>query len=153
MVPLCMAAWWAVWMIGVSAGDSPSKEHDPRNELLPYQEPEVAPLFRVGSGARGLTASHPTGAAQQLLPELQVQARPDAHQGLQADQRVQWIATAVAGAFLILCVTAALRHMIPAGIPQISNNSRDFNYRVPPAWSPEMEATYSFSAYMTDISL
>ena len=30
---------------------------------------------------------------------------------------------------------------------------RDFNYRIPPAWSPEIESQYSFRAYMTDISL
>ena len=30
---------------------------------------------------------------------------------------------------------------------------RDFNYRLPPAWSPEIEHQYSFRAYMTDISL
>lgn len=30
---------------------------------------------------------------------------------------------------------------------------RDFSYRIPPQWSPEMESTYSFRAYMTDISL
>ena len=31
-------------------------------------------------------------------------------------------------------------------------NSRDFNYRIPPYWTPEFEQNYSFRAYMTDIS-
>ncbi len=29
----------------------------------------------------------------------------------------------------------------------------DFNYRIPPFWSPEVEHKYSFRAYMTDRSL
>ena len=32
-------------------------------------------------------------------------------------------------------------------------NSRDFNYRIPPYWTPEFEQNYSFRAYMTDISI
>ena len=33
------------------------------------------------------------------------------------------------------------------------SSGRDFNYRIPPYWSPENEHQYSFRAYMTDISL
>ncbi len=29
----------------------------------------------------------------------------------------------------------------------------NFNYRIPPAWTPENEISYSFRAYMTDMSL
>ncbi len=32
-------------------------------------------------------------------------------------------------------------------------SGRDFNYRIPPAWSPENENVYSFRAYMIDMSL
>ncbi len=38
-----------------------------------------------------------------------------------------------------------------AQVPGLTGHN--FNYRIPPAWSPEQEQTYSFRAYMTDISL
>ena len=45
-----------------------------------------------------------------------------------------------------------LCYMMP-GVGQPVAQSRDFNYRIPPAWAPEMESTYSFRAYMTDVSI
>ena len=39
------------------------------------------------------------------------------------------------------------------GGPGSITGNRDFNYRIPPAWSPESEGHYPFRAYMTDISL
>ncbi len=30
---------------------------------------------------------------------------------------------------------------------------RDFNYRIPPAWSPKNDTGYSFRAFITDVSL
>ena len=47
--------------------------------------------------------------------------------------------------FLILTV---LMHMMPNPGPD-----RNFNYRIPPSWSPENDQQYSFRAFMTDISL
>ena len=38
-----------------------------------------------------------------------------------------------------------------SGIPSL--NGRNFNYRIPPSWSPEVEHTYSFRTYVTDLSL
>ena len=43
--------------------------------------------------------------------------------------------------------------MMPSGGPHYTGNQRDFNYRIPPSWSPEQEHNYSFRAYMTDIAL
>ena len=44
--------------------------------------------------------------------------------------------------------------MMPAtGTQNFNIGQRDFNYRIPPAWSPENESTYSFRAYMTDMSI
>ena len=37
------------------------------------------------------------------------------------------------------------------GDPMFSG--RDFNYRIPPAWSAENENVYSFQAFMTDMAL
>ena len=31
--------------------------------------------------------------------------------------------------------------------------ARDFNYRIPPAWSPETESQYSFRVWLTDITI
>ena len=48
-----------------------------------------------------------------------------------------------------IAVVALLIYMIP-GMAADRNN---FNYRIPPSWSPENDQHYSFRAYMTDISL
>ena len=50
-------------------------------------------------------------------------------------------------------VISLVGHMMPHGVPQLSTSARDFNYRIPPAYNPDNEATYSFRAYMTDISI
>ena len=47
-----------------------------------------------------------------------------------------------------LLLAAALLHMMPQ-----MGNDRNFNYRIPPSWSPENDQSYSFRAFMTDISL
>ena len=41
--------------------------------------------------------------------------------------------------------------MLPGGGG--TGGNRDFNYRIPPAWSPENQHTYSFRSYLTDISV
>ena len=45
-------------------------------------------------------------------------------------------------------LVAILIHMMPQ-----MGNDRNFNYRIPPSWSPENDQSYSFRAFMTDISL
>ena len=49
---------------------------------------------------------------------------------------------------LVLGIVAVLLHMMPQ-----MGSDRNFNYRIPPSWSPENDQNYSFRAYMTDISL
>jgi hypothetical protein len=45
-------------------------------------------------------------------------------------------------------------NMIALGAGGPAPGGRDnFNYRIPPTWSPENENYYSFRAYMTDASL
>ena len=56
------------------------------------------------------------------------------------------------GAFSIIFLALIAMMMMPSGGHSHSGRP-DVNYRIPPSWSPEMEATYSFRAYMTDISL
>ena len=52
-------------------------------------------------------------------------------------------------------VLGTLGYMMAGGaVPGTTGHRREnFNYRIPPEWSPEMEASYSFRAYMTDISM
>ena len=47
-------------------------------------------------------------------------------------------------------VCAILGHMMAGAAAPAP---RDFNYRVPPAWSPENDSSYSFRAFVTDVSL
>ena len=50
-----------------------------------------------------------------------------------------------------LILVTVVWHMVPG----LGGGSRteNFNYRIPPSWSPENDSNYSFRAYMTDISL
>ena len=52
-------------------------------------------------------------------------------------------------------ILSTLGYMMARGAgPGATGHRREnFNYRIPPEWSPEMEASYSFRAYMTDISM
>ena len=116
--------------------------------MLPYLLPlilmmesavaEKTPIFRLGSGAvvTSMAKADQLGATPPSRPSF------DTYQL----QRV-----------LILCLPLAVIFssvlMVPAGgHGLIGGGSRDFNYRIPPSWSPENEHIYSFRAYMTDIS-
>ena len=50
---------------------------------------------------------------------------------------------------LIICGILILMMPHLAG----GGSSRDFNYRIPPAWDPANEHNYSYRAYMTDLSI
>ena len=60
------------------------------------------------------------------------------------EKQIAWV--------LFMSLLGFIALMMPAGAPTMSS-AKDFNYRIPPAWSPENEASYSFRAYFTDISL
>ena len=49
--------------------------------------------------------------------------------------------------WLIVCLLMLMMNFSSGG------GRENFNYRIPPAWSPETEGQYSFRAYMTDVSL
>ena len=101
--------------------------------------PHGPPVFRVGSGASGYELPTPAPAAvpepRPLLERLRTLGLPTA---------------ALSFIFLSLFV---MMMMMPNGGTQHTMHQRDFNYRVPPYWSPEIESSYSFRAYMTDIAL
>ena len=48
-----------------------------------------------------------------------------------------------------IAVVSVLLYMIPG----LTTDRNNFNYRIPPSWSPENDQHYSFRAFMTDISL
>ena len=64
-----------------------------------------------------------------------------------AENNLPWIL----GGIIAVTVVSLACHMMPG----LGGGSRteNFNYRIPPAWSPENDSNYSFQAYMTDISL
>ena len=57
----------------------------------------------------------------------------------------------ILGVLLLVTSAGIVSHMMPG----LGGGSRteNFNYRIPPSWSPENDSSYSFRAYMTDISL
>ena len=97
-------------------------------------------VFRLGSGAA--VPSTPTTVYQ---PYVSQPSRPPL--GSSVMQRV-----------LKYCLPASLIFVLMMMMPAVGmphgggGGARDFNYRIPPAWSPEQEHVYSFRAYMTDIS-
>ena len=97
------------------------------------------PVFRLGSGAVA-----PSSPAYDYKTKNQPR-QPD---GLRRVQRVLMYCTP-------LLAIVALTMMVPGSLTNSSGGggSRDFNYRIPPSWSPENEHNYSFRAFMTDISV
>ena len=55
------------------------------------------------------------------------------------------------GSVVTVTIVGALCTMMPG--QGGASREQNFNYRIPPAWSPDMDHHYSFRAYMTDISL
>ena len=64
-----------------------------------------------------------------------------------AERLLPWIL----GGLPLVTFAGIVYHMMPG----LGGGSRteNFNYRIPPSWSPETDSSYSFRAYMTDISL
>ena len=100
----------------------------------------ATPVFRLGSGA--------------VVPQSTAPARPTDYQLIYQEKpalaRVPLHRVLMIGIPMFFAMLFML--MMPAG-GQNQGNSRDFNYRIPPSWSPENESNYSFRAYMTDISI
>ena len=57
------------------------------------------------------------------------------------------------GGIPFMVIGSLLTCMMPGPNAQVGGQQSNFNYKIPPAWSPENDRTYSFRAYMTDISL
>ncbi len=106
-----------------------------------------ASVFRVGSEAITIPPSGSFLAETiRLHPESQIETNH------YSDDYIRLIPTLTFMSMLLgaLALISIIAHMVPAG----GGAGRDnFNYRIPPSWSPENDNQYSFRAYMTDISL
>ena len=104
--------------------------------------------FRLGSGASGYQSSGPLPGRG---PKASVEAeRPKPEPPARPVPQIFKKSFVLVNPIILLGI---LFLMMPAGQPNLTGGSRDFNYRIPPAWSPENESSYSFRAYMTDISI
>ena len=124
--------------------------------------------FRLGSGAAvplpwfPVTNSvKPTAAARTSRPTMPL---PDAKPLMEANMLKstasapghrlptppRWLLQVIPAMIIVF-----LWCMMPAGpntgMPQLT--SGNFNYRIPPAWSPEQDHHYSFRAYLTDLTM
>ena len=125
------------------------------------------PVFRVGSGAEVLNE-----------PMMLRRSQDRTVEGPYPHNERDYTSTAITSAVLnerpflaahvlpgpvpvqkrLVRVFTMINPLIIVGIvllmmPRMSTGSREFNYRVPPEWSPENEQTYSYRAYMTDLSI
>ena len=109
-------------------------------------------LFRLGSGAPGWSPM-PLDTRAQIITTISHDDeeinRSSHHPSLRGSKTSSIAARAVTLAWLMPFIgVAALLVLMMANL---TNNN--FNYRVPPYWSPENERQYSFRAYMTDLSM
>ena len=101
--------------------------------LLPQQTPVTEGVHLMSPGVAT------TSATERLLSSTVAQK-------IFTHQRVSYL-TGVGVAAIILAIVGHMMAGAAAPAP------RDFNYRVPPAWSPENDTSYSFRAFITDVSL
>ena len=97
-------------------------------------------LFRAGSGATG---SGPVANAADANVPKPTFRKPT--EGRKAMKMFTLMSPLLCLLYLIFMMP---HHGAGHGGP-----SRDFNYRVPPSWSPENESNYSFRAWLTDITI
>jgi hypothetical protein len=112
--------------------------------------------FQVGSGATGSDPELPqeTPVTEGTHLKSPGGSTTSATHRLLSSTVVQKIFTHqvsyLAGAGVAAAILAILVHMMAGAAAPAP---RDFNYRVPPAWSPEGDSSYSFRAFITDVSL
>ena len=116
-------------------------------EMSPIiRRPNPTGLFRLGSGAVG---TQPRTSSTKIAPRSGNFVPETSRSMVQGNQALCLI--------LLAAITSTICFMMPhgpgGGVPGMITGSRDFNYRIPPPWSPEHEQQYSFRAYMTDLSL
>ena len=148
-------------LLAPSLGALASELHE--TDLTPHlgkQHPSSWPLlFRLGSGAGYEVIGSPhmprTGSkpfdlmSPKAYHKEYIPGPKPKEKRVMVDSRLTEAITYVLPALSILIVCYMMQGAGQQGLAP----ARDFNYRIPPAWSPDMEHTYSFRAYMTDISI
>ena len=115
---------------------------DYNNDMNDSSMQPLSPSFRLGSGAKVLTH----GSTRQLaeVQGLKPTDRITLVEG-KSPKPVSSIVRTHTIMSPIVCI-GILIMMVPMQQAQQGGGSRDFNYRIPPAWSPENENNYSFRA-------
>ena len=127
------------------------KDHEVAYRSTHLSLPALPTLFRVGSGAHAPIhgpTSTTTLLRKRRLRQFTSQANASWRKPpprMEASRLKPVVLCSPALLYMLLSIM-----MVPG---QGANSSRDFNYRIPPAWSPEHENVYSFRSFMTDVSI
>ena len=115
--------------------------------------------FRVGSGAAGYDLQTPNETPVTEVVPLKSpgvtmtsatprQLRNNIFQKIFTPESKDYVSY-LAGAALAAAMLAVTLHMMAgAAGAQAAQAPRDFNYRVPPSWTPENDSSYSFRAFI-----
>ena len=152
LVPLLLAVGWtegsfSTWTVShLEEKNSAEHMHAEAVASLPLS-------FRLGSGADYNEPNTQTAQTAQNDLELKPghQAPPEAEPQGGRDAAHPLPLSRLRQAFLYFGRIAALITLLM--MMPTTGGSRYFNYRITPAWSPEHDNTYSFRAYLTDISI
>ena len=132
--------------------------------MSPLRRTTSTEFFRLGSGALRFARPIDTPIADTVVGRKLAEDNPLVVGRKLAEHNKMVQSTSFAYIFakmLTVAAIALLCLMVPGGgrdnpqgqLPGMITGGRDFNYRIPPPWSPEYESSYSFRAYMTDLSL
>ena len=158
---VCTTLGAIAWVIalGTSTGFAlpPTPETSNLKQTLKKPGGFLPGPFQVGSGAVGSDMELPetTPVTEGILLTSLGEATPSATRRLLSSTVTQKIfshqgISVLTYAGVAAAVCAILGHMMASAAAPVP---RDFNYRVPPAWSPENDSSYSFRAFVTDVSL
>ena len=133
------------------------KDHEVAYSSTHLSLPARTTLFQVGSGAyapiHGPTSSL-TSRSTTTTPMRKRRLRQFTSQANASWRKPPPRMEASRLKPVVFCSPALLYMLLSLMVPgQGANSSRDFNYRIPPAWSPEHENVYSFRSFMTDVSI
>ena len=129
------------------------------NDLDP--EKDTALSFRLGSGASDAESSRPLNEPTRLVTTDRLKPGEGQERTVVETERskpkfshlANRTNKTVAVLSPLICLSILTMMMPNTAGGAMAGGNRDFNYRIPPAWSPEGERNYSFRAYMTDISI
>ena len=140
-IPVLILTLLALLSAAVLTDDEGTDEPDLRKK----DTDSLSLSFRLGSGASGSQKPTPLETEPRALAETQRSKPKFSHLAGRTSKTMAMVSPLVCLSIIVM--------MMPGGAAPGGGGNRDFNYRIPPAWSPEGERNYSFRAYMTDISI